>query len=135
MDSLSVLLRLCRLLNPSSKSRRTTKSSTSNWEMPKSSNVCGIAGLNAGCAGASVAAMKNTEPHSPHRPIRWICLHAGGAYRVNSLVELSRCAVWRIFACSLFVCLHLAAATPAEQLFHQAVKAERDGEIVKAYLL
>jgi general secretion pathway protein D len=79
--------------------------------------------------------MKDTEPHSPHRPIRWICLHAGGAYRVNSLVELSRCAVWRIFACSLFVCLHLAAATPAEQLFHQAVKAERDGEIVKAYLL
>jgi len=29
----------------------------------------------------------------------------------------------------------MAAATPAEQLFHQAQKAEHDGEIVKAYLL
>ncbi len=29
----------------------------------------------------------------------------------------------------------LAAASQAEQLFHQAQKAERDGEIVKAYIL
>jgi general secretion pathway protein D len=50
-------------------------------------------------------------------------------------VKFCRGLVWRAFACSLFVCLHLAAATPAEQLFHEAVKAERDGEIVKAYLL
>src|ERR1700683_2265140 len=135
MDNLSVLLRLCRLLNPSSKSRRTTKSSTSDWEMPKSSNVRGIAGLNAVCAGASVSAMKDTEPHSPHRLIRWICLHVSGTGCVNPLVKFCRDVVWRAFACSVFVCLHLAAATPAEQLYHQAVKAERDGEIVKAYLL
>lgn len=32
-------------------------------------------------------------------------------------------------------CLPLDAATPAEQLFHQAQKAEHDGEIVKAYVL
>ena len=43
--------------------------------------------------------------------------------------------VWRVFACSVFVCLQLAAATQAEQLFHQAQKAEHDGEVVKAYLL
>ena len=134
-DSFSVLLRLWRLLNPSSKSRRTTRSSTSDWEMPNSSNVCGTVGLNAVRAGASVAAMKDTEPHSPHRPNRLNCLHAASADRVNPLVKLCRDGVWRAFACSVFVCLQLAAATPAEQLFHQAQKAEHDGEIVKAYLL
>jgi hypothetical protein len=35
----------------------------------------------------------------------------------------------------LLACLPLGAASTAEQLFHQAQKAERDGEIVKAYLL
>jgi hypothetical protein len=35
----------------------------------------------------------------------------------------------------VFVCLQLGAATSAEQLFHQAQKAEHDGEIIKAYLL
>jgi hypothetical protein len=50
-------------------------------------------------------------------------------------VKLCRDGLWRVFACSVFVCLQLAAATPAEQLFHQAQKAEHDGEIVKAYLL
>jgi hypothetical protein len=33
------------------------------------------------------------------------------------------------------LCLPLGAASQAEQLFHQAQKAEHDGEIVKAYLL
>ena len=42
---------------------------------------------------------------------------------------------WWLFVCSFFVCLHLAATTPAEQLFRQAQKAKHDGEIVKAYLL
>jgi general secretion pathway protein D len=79
--------------------------------------------------------MRDTEPHCPYRPIRWICLHDRGTYAVNPLVKLCRGLVWRAFACSLLVCLHLAAATSADQLFHQAVKAERDGEIVKAYLL
>jgi general secretion pathway protein D len=57
-------------------------------------------------------------------------------------VKLCRDARWRVFACSVFACLQLAftclhagGATPAEQLFHQAQKAEHDGEIVKAYLL
>lgn len=40
-----------------------------------------------------------------------------------------------MLACLVFVCLQLAAATPAEQLFRQAQKAEHDGEIVKAYVL
>jgi general secretion pathway protein D len=62
-------------------------------------------------------------------------LHAGGTCHVNPLVKLCRGVVGRAFACSVFVCLQLAAATPAEQLFHQAQKAEHDGEIVKAYLL
>ena len=50
-------------------------------------------------------------------------------------MKLCRGVVWRAFACSVYVCLQLGAATPAEQLFQQAQKAERDGEIVKAYLL
>jgi general secretion pathway protein D len=50
-------------------------------------------------------------------------------------VKLCRDAAGRVLACLVFVCLQLGAATPAEQLFHQAQKAERDGEIVKAYLL
>src|ERR1700679_3368924 len=73
-DSLSVLLRLCRLLNPSSISRRSTRSSTRDWEIPKSSKVCGMGGLNPLWAGESVAAMKDVEPHSPHRPNRDIYL-------------------------------------------------------------
>jgi general secretion pathway protein D len=42
-----------------------------------------------------------------------------------------------VFVCLqlAFACLQLGGATPAEQLFHQAQKAEHDGEIVKAYLL
>jgi general secretion pathway protein D len=45
--------------------------------------------------------------------------------------------VWAcsIFACVTFACQEVGAATPAEQLFHQAQKAEHDGEIVKAYVL
>lgn len=35
----------------------------------------------------------------------------------------------------MLACGLLAAASTAEQLFHQAQKAERDGELVKAYLL
>src|ERR1700733_11200936 len=75
-DSFSVLLRLCRLVYPSSSSRRSTRSSTSDWEMPKSSKFCGIAGLNPLWAGAIVAAMKDTEPHSLHRPKDDIYLQA-----------------------------------------------------------
>src|SRR5579863_3574499 len=63
-DSFRVLLRLCRLLKPSRSSRRSTRSSTRDWEMPKSSKVCGIPGLNPLWAGAIVAAMKDSEPHS-----------------------------------------------------------------------
>ena len=81
------------------------------------------------------AAMNGTEYHSPHRPNCPNCLHARGAAHVNPLVKLCRDVVWRAFVCLVFVCLQLGAATPAEQLFHQAQKAERDGEIVKAYLL
>jgi len=50
-------------------------------------------------------------------------------------VKLCRGVGLRVLACLVFVCLQLAAATPAEQLFRQALKAEHDGEIVKAYLL
>ena len=82
-----------------------------------------------------MAAMKDTESHFLHRQNGLNCLHAGEAWRVNPLVKLCRGVVWRAFACSVFVCLQLAAATSAEQLFRQAQKAERDGEIVKAYLL
>src|SRR5271170_5027965 len=134
-ESLSVLLRLWRLLNPSSNRRRTTKSSTSDWEIPNSSKVCGTVGLNAVFAGASVAAMKDTNPHFLHRPDKHICLHGGGAHTVKPLVKLRRNARWRLFACWVFACLQLAltclqagGATPAEQLFHQAQKAEHDGE-------
>src|ERR1700733_3919734 len=80
-ESFRVLLRLCRLLNPSSSRRRSTRSSTSDWEMPKSSKVCGIGGLNPLWAGAIVAAMKDTDPHRYHRQNRenYLRLKARGA--------------------------------------------------------
>jgi general secretion pathway protein D len=40
-----------------------------------------------------------------------------------------------LFACFSLACFQLAGATPAEQLFRQAQKAEHDGQMVKAYLL
>src|SRR5271167_3950444 len=89
-ESLSVLLRLCRLLNPSSNKRRTTRSSTSDWEMPNSSKVCGTDGLNAVFAGASVAAMKDSDPHFFHRPNSDISLHVRGVDPVSLLVKLRR---------------------------------------------
>lgn len=66
--------------------------------------------------------------------------NARGANSVNLLVKLRRSISWGVLACSLlaglsFACTELAAATQAEQLFQQAQKAERSGEIVKAYLL
>jgi len=85
---------------------------------------------------------KDTESQFPHRPNRVNCLHAGGTCRVNPLVKLCQGVVWRGLAGGALVCLQLAfaclqlpGATSAEQLFHQAQKAEHDGEIVKAYLL
>ena len=128
-DSFSVLLRLCRLLNPSSSSRRSTRSSTSDWEMPKSSKVCGTVGLNPLWAGASVAAMKDSTPHSFHRPNRANCLHTLGRWRRQSSCEVV-CLIVLLLIAGL---AWRGAATQAEQLFHQAQKAEHDGEIVKAY--
>src|ERR1700679_1748414 len=126
-DSLSVLLRLCRLLNPSSISRRSTRSSTRDWEMPKSSKVCGMGGLNPLWAGESVAAMKDIEPHSLYRPNRDICLladgmglHACGSRTVNPLVKVC----WSIVLLLIGCWIPLSAASQAEQLFHQAQKAE-----------
>src|ERR1700722_7473888 len=129
-DSFSVLLRLCRLLYPSSSSRRSTRSSTNDWEMPKSSKVCGTVGQNPLWAGAIVAAMKDSTPHSFHRPDRADCLHTILAGDVNPLVKLCACIVLLLIAAGL-----AGAASQAEQLYHQAQKAEHDGEIVKAYLL
>jgi general secretion pathway protein D len=63
-----------------------------------------------------------------------LCLHAHGPNSVNLLVKLRQGVRWGVAAC-LFACLQLAAATQAEQLFRQAQKAERDGQIVQAYLL
>src|SRR5271165_3296512 len=144
-DNFRVLLRLCRLLNPSSMSRRTTRSSTSDWEMPKSSNVCGIDGLNDVLAGARIAAMRETKPHCfIGRIARFVytlsSLHARGPNSVNLLVKFRQGVCWGVAACLVFVCfnlacLQLAAATQADQLFRQAQKAERAGEIVQAYLL
>ena len=55
-------------------------------------------------------------------------------------MKFRRDKVWRVlayavFACLTFTCQEVGAATPAEQLFRQAQKAEHDGEIVKAYVL
>src|SRR5580704_5232371 len=137
MDSFRVLARLCRLLKPSSSSRRNTRSSTSDWGMPKSSKVCGTPGLNPLWAGASVAAMKEIEPHSFYRPIRLNCLHARPIRLVNSLVRL--CLATILLASAAAGVMAGApppvAAPTAEQLFRQAQKAEHDGEIIQAYLL
>src|ERR1700722_17981082 len=106
--------------------------------MPKSSKVCGMGGLNPLWAGESVAAMKDIEPHSLYRPNRDICLladgmglHACGPRTVNPLVKVC----WSILLLLIGCWIPLSAASQAEQLFHQAQKAEHDGEIVKAYLL
>jgi general secretion pathway protein D len=48
-------------------------------------------------------------------------------------VKVCRSIAFLLIACCAF--LPLAAASTAEQLFHQAQKAEHDGEIVKAYVL
>jgi general secretion pathway protein D len=53
-----------------------------------------------------------------------------GASAVNHLVKLCACIVLLLIVAGL-----AGAASQAEQLFHQAQKAEHDGEIVKAYLL
>ncbi len=58
-------------------------------------------------------------------------LHARGAGSVNPLVKVCWSIVLLLIACAI----PLSAASQAEQLFHQAQKAEHDGEIVKAYLL
>lgn len=63
------------------------------------------------------------------------CLHVPPLAAVNCHVKLCWLKVFRAAVCSLAMLALLGAATPAEQLFHQAQKAERAGEIVKAYLL
>jgi len=57
-------------------------------------------------------------------------LHARAPVAVNPLVKVRRSIVFLLIAC-----WPLSAASQAEQLFHQAQKAEHDGEIVKAYVL
>jgi len=49
-------------------------------------------------------------------------------------VKVRQGVSWGV-AVYLFACLQLAAATQAEQLFRQAQKAERAGQLVQAYLL
>jgi general secretion pathway protein D len=61
-------------------------------------------------------------------------LHARGPNSVYLLVKLRQGVAWVVFVC-LFACLQLAAATQAEELFRQAQKAERAGQLVQAYLL
>jgi len=78
--------------------------------------------------------MEDIEPRSIHRPNALICLHAPSSAAVNLLVKVCW-PVIVLFIASCGASLPLAAASQAEQLFHQAQKAERDGEIVKAYLL
>jgi general secretion pathway protein D len=61
-------------------------------------------------------------------------LHVHSPNSVNPLVKVRRSISWSV-AVTFFACFQLAAATPAEQLFRQAQKAERAGQIVQAYLL
>jgi general secretion pathway protein D len=78
--------------------------------------------------------MEDVEPLSIHRSNALNCLHAPRSVAVNPLVKVCW-PVIVLFIASCGASLPLAAASQAEQLFHQAQKAERDGEIVKAYLL
>src|SRR5450631_2366794 len=110
--------------------------------MPKSSKVCGIGGLKVVLAGASVAAMEGMRPHDLIGQTRAfdysaLCFNGVDAESVNPLVKVRRSVRWSVLVCWLlsFACIDMAAATPAEQLFQQAQKAERGGEVVKAYLL
>ena len=75
--------------------------------------------------------MRDSEPHYFHRPIRRdLFTRLGRRDPVNPLVKLCACIVLLVIAGGI-----AGAASQAEQLFHQAEKAEHDGEIVKAYLL
>ena len=78
--------------------------------------------------------MEDVEPRSIYRPNALNCLHAPSPAAVNPLVKVCWTVIV-LFIASCGASLPLAAASQAEQLFHQAQKAERDGEIVKAYIL
>jgi hypothetical protein len=91
-----------------------------------------------------MAAMKDEKPHLFIGQIATFDyrsdstgagINAGGGNAVYSLVKVRRRWGWCVWACLLFICLHLGAATLAEQVFQQAQKAERAGDVVKAYLL
>ncbi len=60
-----------------------------------------------------------------------VCFHVPSGLGVNVLVKLRNNIALLILAAAGWV----SAASPAEQLFRQAQKAEHDGQIVKAYLL
>ncbi len=62
-------------------------------------------------------------------------MHACACGSVNPLVRVCRFFVFCLLAGWMAVSAPLRAASQAEELFHQAQKAEHDGQIVKAYIL
>jgi hypothetical protein len=80
--------------------------------------------------------MSSANPRDLFMGSRQSCFHARVAARVNLLVKLCGSIALLLIAATGFAGAAAPGTSPtAEQLFHQAQKAERDGEIVKAYLL
>src|ERR1700730_13726661 len=128
-ESFNVWLKLWRLLKPSSNSRRRTRSSTNDCEIPKSSNVWGTLGANPLRMGASVAAMNEKASLSSSAVIDQLFIHACGQKPVKLLVKF--CGLF----CGWWMAMGAWGAPTAELLFQQAQKAEHAGQIVRAYLL
>ena len=85
MATLSLSLSCSKVLNPSNSSLRKTRSSTRDWEIPKSSKVCGTLGVNPVRTGETVATID--------KPI--LSLLIGGVrsiiYRLETLLKKAVC--------------------------------------------
>src|SRR5271170_3888664 len=98
-DTLSVALKLCRLLYPSSSSRRNTRSSTRVWDIPNSSNVCGTAGANPVRIGTSRAAMnEKILAHLIGRFGSIVYTRSGASLRQTSCEGLPPAGLWDFLA-------------------------------------
>src|SRR5277367_2406686 len=88
-DTFRVLLKACKLLKPSSNRRRSIRSITRVWEIPKSSKVCGIPGANPVRMGTSMAAMnKNILSHLIGRDGSIVYTRLGEGTRQSSCDDL-----------------------------------------------
>src|SRR5579859_3964399 len=128
-ESFNLSLKLPKLLKPSSSMRRSTRSSTNDWEIPKSSKLWGILGANPVRMGASVAAMVESSLTPLIGRYCQLFIHTWEQTHVRPLVKF--CGL----LCGLLLAGAAWGAASPEQIFLQAQKAEHAGQTVRAYLL